>query len=1116
MFSPWALLGQLDLPELEGRFERFTPNDGLAQAAIQTIEQDEKGFLWLGTRGGLSRFDGQQFFNYRRQPRDSTSLSNNQVIDIYASGKGVVWVGTFNGLCRFSYATNKFTRYIPNPTKAFSQQNTINKIVCLPGGGLLLATNAGAGIFDPHTQTFDFNHFEELKSDRVFAAIRAEDGTLILANPSGLHLYNEYFQFIQSFPMGESTPKSSKINNPIHCIFQDSQQRIWIGSDVGLHQFHPQSGTYTLYKYDHRKAINPISDIDEKEDGTLLLCAMGLLSFRDGQFIGRNTHDPEDLGSIPGNNLISVKVGMEGNVWLGTNGFGFCQQNSNSFPFHTLRFSKGNKNSLSNPYVSSIFQQHEGLLYIGNNTGLDVFEQTSLEKIRTIMFLSPISGSPIGVKNLVYNHDSSSFWVTTENSLWKLSLNRNSVPKLVYDSPMGAIQCLVPLGDSAIVLGLDKGIYTWSIKSKTLTKFPSAIWQHNESILHQIHCLKLYDQTLWIGTLQGLYQYHFASKEERAYLPNPKKENSLPEGRIISINQDSDGNLWVGTWGGGLAKLNHKTGTFESYDVSDGLPNNVVYSVLESKKGEYWLSTNEGISKFTYADKKFTNFTYIDGLQGQEFNSNAYFKAADGQLYFGGVNGLTYFQPEDIQVVNKLPTTLITEFLLNHKEIELGPESPISQHIMESDRITLDWDENNFGFQLSAIDFQNPNPRQYRYKLMGFSSEWEEIGTVNFLNFPSLEPGAYTLHVQAANKWGEWDTEGTTLEILIQSPLWHQVWFRVSTVLVVIVLIILVSIWRSRQLRFRNERLEKLILQRTQTILEQKEEISKINRAVEKQNTELKSTSSSLEKRNTELQTKQHDLESLRKTLESQVQERTIELIQVNKELAEQNSQLEQFAFITAHNLKAPISQFHGLLNILPPDHTFDGYTREVIDRMRSSAIDLKEVVSDLSLILDIKKGTERAFIGIDLIPTLKKVANSLEQEALKKGVRILLPDDQEAVVLGNPPYVHSIIHNLLHNAIKYSDVKRKSYVETRLIITDEIIELIVEDNGVGFDMDMAKDKVFKLYQRFNTAHPGKGFGLFLVKTQIEAMGGSVSISSEVDKGTSIFVHFIRMPQMDV
>jgi signal transduction histidine kinase len=294
---------------------------------------------------------------------------------------------------------------------------------------------------------------------------------------------------------------------------------------------------------------------------------------------------------------------------------------------------------------------------------------------------------------------------------------------------------------------------------------------------------------------------------------------------------------------------------------------------------------------------------------------------------------------------------------------------------------------------------------------------------------------------------------------------------------------------RTRQLELKAQNLATTVAQRT-------EEVQTKNNEIAAQNEELHTQAEMLIEKN-EL------LEAIRENLEDKVKERTQNLTQLNEDLLEQNTKLEQFAFITAHNIRGPIARIQGLLQILPEE-----VSNEVVDYLKYSVDELDQVIRDLVTILDVRNGLDQHFEKVDIREVVLQTVQSLQDDIDKANATVNLDRFSPLSLYGVRPYFQSIFHNLIHNALKYSKDDEDPVIHIAHRRQKNKVLITITDNGLGIEMQYAKQKIFNLYQRFHPKRPGKGFGLYLVKTQLETMKADISVESELGKGTTFTITF--------
>ncbi|NUO81785.1 hypothetical protein HUU05_17075, partial [candidate division KSB1 bacterium] len=330
--------------------------------------------------------------------------------------------------------------------------------------------------------------------------------------------------------------------------------------------------------------------------------------------------------------------------------------------------------------------------------------------------------------------------------------------------------------------------------------------------------------TLWVGTWRdGLQQFDEQTGQFQRFVHDEKNPHSLSNNVIRSLYEDRAGRLWIGT-DGGLNLFDRATKQFKHYTERDGLPNNAIWGILEDARGRLWLSTNNGISRFdphASAGSAFKDYTVGDGLSHQEFNRGAWFKSNAGEMFFGGMNGVTAFHPDSIKDNPFIPPVVITAFKRYNTD-EAEGVAIVEKGIFARQEIKLSYKDNIVSFEFAALNFRNPKKNQYAYKLEGYREQWIQLGTKREVTFTNLDPGEYVLRVKGSNNDGGWNEAGTSLKIIVTPPWWQTWWFQAGSILAILGLIILGHRLRLADIEARNRALEQEIAERKQAELELK------------------------------------------------------------------------------------------------------------------------------------------------------------------------------------------------------------------------------------------------------------------------------------------------------
>ncbi len=325
---------------------------------------------------------------------------------------------------------------------------------------------------------------------------------------------------------------------------------------------------------------------------------------------------------------------------------------------------------------------------------------------------------------------------------------------------------------------------------------------------------------------------HFDPETEifTRYLSDQEDPTTLPDNTILYLYRDHRGTLWVGT-SAGLSRMDETTGSFQTYSTKDGLPNETIYSILEDELGRLWIPTNRGLSRFDPIEETFKTYDVSDGLQDIEFNQSSVLLGPDGEMYFGGINGLNYFHPQDIRDNNYIPPVVITKILLFNEPIPIGEDSVLTQAVPETDEIVLSYQDDFLAFEYAALHFSSPEENQYAYFMEGYDRDWNYVGNRRFASYTGIPPGDYTFRVIAANSDGVWNEVGDSIRIVIPRPFWQTGWFIGLMVMLIAGSVVGALTLRIRFIEGQRRELARQVDERTLELRVAKEAAEASNRA---------------------------------------------------------------------------------------------------------------------------------------------------------------------------------------------------------------------------------------------------------------------------------------------
>ena len=861
-------------PQQPVRFEHLTVEDGLPHATVLSVLQDHQGFIWFATADGLSRYDGTTFKNFQHERHNPNSLSNNNTFSLIESSDGLIWVGTDpGGLNIYDPATGKFTLYLHDDDNPNSlPDDSIWSLLEDSAGNIWIGTRNGLSRLDRESGLFA-NYMPDAENPRALAApvvyriYEDSAGTIWVGGNGGLQRYEPETDDFTTFTH-DPADDSSLTSNSVWAMLEDSTGNFWVGTRrTGLNLFDRETGTVTQRFYHDENDSATLSDdniwnIFEDSQGSLwFLTEFGGINLyvpNSESFVAYQ-HNPNDPSTLSNNDLFWMTEDLSGVLWIASRYGGVNKFYDGLSQFGLYRGIPENKNTLNSNEVYSILADEDGTIWIGTfGGGLNRFDRKTGQM--TFYMNDPDDPTSLSNNKVYYLHRGAddTLWVATYGGGLN-RFNRRTGEFIVYtDTPE------TPYGLSI--------------------KYPTTI--ENTA-----------DGKLWIGTLGfGLVLFNPKTAElEKLYEPITDDETSLSEGTIYDMAYDSYGHLWLATARGGLEMFDPETGIFyhhlNSSDEANSILSNTVHALywdernqtiwaatagglsgLNITTGEWlnytktenelpsdtltgiqpglgntlWLSSTKGISRFEIDQGVFYNYFAQDGLQGDQFQIASSYLGADGEIFFGGSNGVTYFRPGQLERNQYLPPVVFTNFYLNNKPVPIGGEI-LPQSIEKTESIILSYEQNIFSIRFSALSYQLSEKNLYQYKLEGFDDDWSPPSTSNGARYTNLKPGTYTLLVKAANNDGIWNPDEARLVIRILPPWWQTWWFRALLVLGFIGLVLSFIRFRLASIRRINQELEKRVIQRTEELQGTQQNLYQTNNELEMQLREVSSLQGKLQ-----------------------------------------------------------------------------------------------------------------------------------------------------------------------------------------------------------------------------------------------------------------------------
>ncbi|WP_370772403.1 two-component regulator propeller domain-containing protein [Clostridium sp.] len=748
-------------------FKSITIDDGLSQSLAEYIYQDSLGYIWIGTNDGLNRYNGNEFKVYKNIKNNDNSISNNMISSLVEDSDKNLWIGTDGGLNKMNLLTGDITRYLVSDEDKTYSNTVVDELLIDSKGRLWVCTINGLNLYDSENDKFIKVASEYLENKGLQDIDEDNQGNIWVSTREGLYRYNPDDGTVKEF-LSDENDKNTINENNIFSIYY-SEKKLWIGTKTGgLNIMDLEDYSIKVYTHDPNNPnsipSNFIRDILRDRDGTIWLATdQGLARFNEKNETFYTYKNNTDKDSICDDNIINLYQDRSGVMWVGT--FNGISKFSINKDFKVYRNDPTDPNSLSNSSVCGIYEDDEGMVWVGTfNSGINKINK---ENDIVTRYYNDVNNDNSLSSNRIKDITGigNEIWIATDNGLnkydkstdkftvYKKSDDKNSI---VNDE----IRVLYIDKDGVLWIGTRGGICTFDRKSKFTSyndileqngiyeKTVSSIYQDNEGIM-------------WfgLGNDGGLVKYNKETGEVKNYLANDEEVNSLSFNNIRSIAEDSKGNIWIGTQDG-LNKFNKETEEFTVYTYSEGLSNDFIYGVIVDNKDNIWVSTNYGVSMYDQDNDKFIRYYESDGLATNEYNGFSYHKNKEGNIYFGGVNGLTEFDPLDIQ--NKMETS---DIIIDSIKTSGGIELELKNNIV------LEYDSRELYVKFFVPEYKSINQMQYAYKLEGMDSDWIFAGNENYARYASLSPGKYKMLISGRNYNGIW-SDISEINIKVKNSIW--------------------------------------------------------------------------------------------------------------------------------------------------------------------------------------------------------------------------------------------------------------------------------------------------------------------------------------------------------
>jgi ligand-binding sensor domain-containing protein/signal transduction histidine kinase len=1004
--------------------QRVTTDEIVSEVEITDLVQDQQGFLWVGTKAGLFRYDGYRFVPYVHDPQIPHSLAHNEVYSLLLDRAGRLWVGLDgDGLERFDPQINGFIHYRHDPNNPDSlSHDTVRGLWEDQTGHLWIGTRqGGVNVLDPATGIFshylhDPHNPDSLSDDKVYQGLQDSGGQIWVSTVKGLELFDSV---TRSF--SHRSPAANEMNlagvNSIVALAEDRAGYLWLGSLTGgLYRYDRTTGSFKTYRHSQPDSLGSNRTL------SLLVDSRGVLwvGLNEG---GLDRYDPatdsfihcrKDLRnprSLPDDSVSALFEDRTGVLWIGTVQ-GLCKYDRFSVGFVTEHAALST-DELKSAYVQSFLEDRAGKLWIGTSKGLAHFD--------------PVSG-----RVAVYRHDPARADSLSDTSIY-----------VIYQDRAGRIWVSGGINELNLYLPSRQSFKRYAIFSEGISQTVFNIYEDKQGRLlvsTWLNGLQQYDAAtdsfvpfqpvglpqslnkdsamsmgedqagrLWLGMrFGGLVRYDPATGQWRIFRHNSADEHSLSDNQVYGWLETRGGQIWVAT-ANGLNRFEPQTESFTCFTTRQGLPDNFIVSLQEDAQGRLWLGTGKGLSRFDPASGTMRNYDASEGLPGNLFLNRAALRRRSGELMFGTVKGLVSFNPDALEDISSPITVALTEVSKYEQPLPSGP--------VVSNLSTLDfsWRDDVLTFEFAALGLRQPQKAHYAWRLEGHDQDWISGGTKRTATYTDLPGGRYTLRVKVTDDMGHWQENELAVQVNISTPPWQRWWAYLFYVLALTGMVAGYLRYRIHQLQAINEVQTKF----TQQLI-------------------------------------------------------TLQEAERKRIASELHDGLGQNLVIIKNRATLGLSKGDDRERVALELGRISASATQALEEVREITNNLRPQLLD-------RLGLTKAIKSM-----LKKVSGVIEITSEIDNIDKIFDENEEISI-------YRIVQESLNNIIKHSNASNATVIIKR---DKQTLLITITDNGKGFDVE-------------NSKSTGGGFGLVGLKERTQLLGGEILIASANEAGTRIEVKIL-------
>lgn len=789
-------------------------NEGISQLSVMTICQDTRGYLWLGTRNGLNRYNGSEYTVFRHHPGDSLSLADNEVNEIREDHSKNLWIGTSRGLSRMCLRTERIRNYFN--VDGLSSASILSLLVD-SSGKVWVGTRSGLCCYIPEQDNFKRVEFVENFNSSVTALMEDKAGNFWIGTAvNGVYQCNKQMQVINHYDCRAGLP-----DNSISTLYEDSYHRIWVGCQFGgLNRIDVRNHKITSYVSANSGLKNNYVRCLAEWDGEMLIGTFdGIYAYAPLKDQIRKVSSYDEPGRGLGHfSIYAFCRDHTGTLWIGTfaGGVTWLSSLTDRFIHHTPGKTVNQQTGI---YGTACVDKQKNLWIATEGYGLLRYEISTGEGQFYLIDKDSYSVHNSNVIKTVYAEDDCIWCGTVLGEVYRFDLATRRF-SLFYKYPIElAIYGIVRDADGNLWVGTSKGGYALTCftpagERKTEFTGPKGEKLHFSSV----RCMEEESPgVLLIGMRSaGLYRFNTRTGEMTVFRTSrPEQKMQIPSNYISSILLTRSGDVWVSTYGGGIFQLDKRGGVLRWVTEKEGLMGGDICKLLEGADGNLWMSSLQGISSYSPSTGEIKNFPFNNGIHLREFTYRGGVAMPDGTLCFTGNDGFITFYTPEMPMNRFVPPIVLEDLLVNNRVVRADDGTGILSGLLnEAEVINLQYNQNNLSIDYKALNFINSEMNRYAYKLEGYDKDWNHVGERSTAYYTNLRPGTYLFHVKACNNDGVWNEEGKTLKIVITPPLWATWYaFLIYGLLVIGVFYAIFHYFNARRRlreRLRMEQKEKL------------------------------------------------------------------------------------------------------------------------------------------------------------------------------------------------------------------------------------------------------------------------------------------------------------------